>query len=312
MGFIEENFVQPVLQNGWFNPYNTLAYGAILIIGVVLVYKLLQHLKIEIDRKFLLALLPFVVWAPVTRALRDFVYGSIPATIKSAPQFATDLSYNLGAVYNQTQAHVSATLPVPGVSDIYSSIVTWFVTPGSYLITTLIAFIVLMVSYGIQKKTKVPYWKTMFVIGLVILVGGILTLPIKSLYPVALIISTAVGITAVFFAVSWLVRNKPKLKQVFNYQSSGILGAHFLDAAATFWALTAYGFVEQHVVPRLFFGFLGPASFFVLKAVVVLAVLWVFDTQIENKRMRNFLKVAVIILGLAPGLRDMITLVLVG
>jgi uncharacterized membrane protein len=41
-------------------------------------------------------------------------------------------------------------------------------------------------------------------------------------------------------------------------------------------------------------------------------VLWVFNKEIENARMRNFLKVAVIILGLAPGLRDMITLLLVG
>ena len=312
MGFIEENFVQPIIQNGWFNPYNTLVYGAILIIGVVLVYKLLERLQIPIDRKFLLALIPFIAWAPVTRSLRDFVFGSIPVAVKSAPQFTTDLSYNLGAVYNQTSAHLSTTLPIPVVSDIYSNIVAWFVTPGSYLITTLIAFVVLMVSYGIQRKTKVPYWKTMFIIGLAILIGGILTLPIKSLYPLALILTTTVVLTAAFYGVSWLVRNKPKLKQVFNYQSSGILGAHFLDASATFWALSSYGFVEQHVVPRLLFGFLGPASFFVLKAVVVLSVLWVFNTQIENKRLRNFLKVAVIILGLAPGLRDMTTLLLVG
>ncbi len=312
MGFIEENFVQPIIQNGWFNPFNTLAYGAILIIGVILVYKLLEKLKIPIDRKFLLALLPFIAWAPVTRSLRDFVFGSIPTAIKSNPQFTTDLSYNLNAVYTQTQAHVSSTLPIPGIAEIYSSIVTWFVTPGSYLITTAIAFIVLMVSYGIQKKTKVPYWKTMFVIGLLILIGGIATLPIKSFQPLAVILSITIGLTAIFFVISKLVRNNPKLKKIFNYQNSGILGAHFLDASATFWALTAYGFVEQHVVPRLLFGFLGPISFFFLKAIVVIPVLYVFDTQVENPRMRNFLKVAVIILGLAPGLRDMTTLLLVG
>ena len=312
MVFFEENFVQPIIQNGWFNPYNTLAYGAILIIGVILVYKLLERLKIPIDRRFLLALLPFVAWAPVTRALRDAVYSGIPVAIKSNPQFSTDLSYNLGAVYTQTQAHVSSTLPLPIVSDMYSLIVTWFVTPGSYLITTAIAFIVLMVSYGIQKKTKTNYWKTMFVIGLVILIGGISTLPIKTFYPLALIIGTTIGLTAIFFAISYFSRKNKKLSQFFNYQNSGILGAHLLDASATFWALTAYGFAEQHVVPRLFFGFLGPISFFALKAVVVLPVLWVFNKEIENPRMRNFLKVAVIILGLAPGLRDMTTLLLLG
>ena len=137
-------------------------------------------------------------------------------------------------------------------------------------------------------------------------------MPVKTLYPLALIIPTAVGLTAVFYAISYFVRNNKKLKEVFNFQSSSILGAHFIDASATFWALTAYGFVEQHVVPRLFFGSLGVLSFFFLKIAVVLPVLWVFNKEIDNVRLRNFLKIAVIILGLAPGLRDMTTLLLVG
>ncbi len=312
MGFFEENFVAPIIQNGWFNPYNTIAYGAILIIGVVLVYKLLEKLKINIDKKFLLAILPFVVWAPVTRAIRDFVFGTIPLDIKSNPLFLTDLSHNLGAVYNQANAHLSSTLPIPGISSLYSSIITWFVTPGSYLITAALATIVLLISYFIQKKKNVPYWKTMFLTGFLILAGAIISLPIKSLYPLFLIIPTAAGLTGIFFGVSYFVKSMPKLKEFFNYQSSGILGAHFLDAAATFWALAAYGFVEQHVVPRLFFGSLGTWSFFILKPVVVIPVLWVFNKEIDNPRMRNFLKVAVIILGLAPGLRDMVTLLLLG
>lgn len=310
MGFIEDNFIQPVIQNGWFNPFNTAAYGAILIAGVILVYKLLEKLKIQIDKKFLLAILPFVFWAPVTRAIRDFIFSGIPLEVKSNPLFLTDLSYNLNAVYANSQAYLSTKLPFG--ADIYSAIITWFVTPGSYLITTLLAFIVLIVSYGIQKKKNIPYWKTMLIIGLIMLLGSMISLPIKSLYPLVLIVPTALGLTGIFFGISYFAKNKPKLKEFFNYQSSSILGAHFLDAAATFWALTAYGFVEQHVVPRLFFGSLGIWSFFILKPVVVIPVLWAFNKEIDNIRMRNFLKVAVIILGLAPGLRDMVTLLLVG
>lgn len=312
MGFFEENFVQPVIQNGWFNPFNTLAYGAILIVGFVLVYKLLEKLKIDIDKKFLLAILPFVVWAPVTRAIRDFVFGKIPLDVKTNPLFSTDLSYNLGAVASQAQSHISQTLPIPGISSLYSNIIAWFVTPGSYLITAFLALVAMLIAYGIQKKTGIVYWKAMFAIGLVVLAGGMVSMPIKTLYPLVLIVPTAAGLTAVFYGISFAVKNNPKLNQFFNYQSSGILGAHFIDAAATFWALAAYGFVEQHVVPRLVFGVFGPASFFILKAVVVIPVLWVFNKEIESPRLRNFLKVAVIILGLAPGLRDMTTLLLVG
>ena len=311
MGFIEKNFVQPVINNGWFNPYNTIAYGAILIVGVVLVYKLLEKLKINIDKKLLLAMLPFIVWAPVTRAIRDFVYTKIPLEVSSNPLFGTDLSYNLGSVYTQANSHISSALPIPGISGIYSSIITWFVTPGSYLITAALAIMALFIGYGIQKKKGIPYWKPMFLIGLLILGGGLLSLPVKNLYPAAVILTITLSLTAGFFILSYIVKNNLRLKQIFNYQSSGILGAHFLDASATFWALTAHGFVEQHVVPRLLFGVFGVSSFFILKAVVVLPVLWVFNKEIENPRLRNFLKIAVIILGLAPGLRDMTTLLLV-
>ena len=155
MGFIEDNFVQPLIQNGWFNPYNTALYGIILIVGVVLVYKLLGKLKITIDKKLMLAILPFVIWAPITRAIRDLVYTRIPVEVSSNPLFGTDLFYNYGSVYTQAQSHISSTLPIPFVSEIYSLIIAWFVTPGSYLITAALAVIALLASYGIQKKTQI-------------------------------------------------------------------------------------------------------------------------------------------------------------
>ncbi len=319
MGFFQDNFIQPVINNGWFNPYNTIAYGIILLVGVVLVYKLLQRLNIEINWKFLLALMPFVFWAPATRAIRDFIYKGI--TSSGAPtNFFTDIGVNLGTVSSHATNHISSHLPIPGVPEAYGTIITYFVTPGSYLITFALALAVFLLSVGIDRgltknkpeKRSSYYWKIMFIIGMVILLGSFLVLPVATLNPLGLILPVALGSTAIFLVASWAIKkaNIEKLKGIVNYTNSGILGAHFVDASATFFAISAFGYVEQHVVPRLFFSVLGPASFFVLKAVVVLAVLWAFDKYLENQRMKNFLKVAVIILGLAPGLRDTITLLL--
>jgi uncharacterized membrane protein len=93
------------------------------------------------------------------------------------------------------------------------------------------------------------------------------------------------------------------------------------DAAATWTALSFFGYAEQHVLPRLLIGIMGPAAMFALKIVVVIPVLYIIDRYTEregkspNKYSKakytdftNFLKIVILILGLAPALRDMIRL----
>ena len=48
---------------------------------------------------------------------------------------------------------------------------------------------------------------------------------------------------------------------------------------------------------------------FLLKIVVVLPALWAIDHYAEDRQFRKFLKIVVMILGLAPGLRDLVRLV---
>ncbi|HLD56660.1 MAG TPA: DUF63 family protein [archaeon] len=312
--FLFESYVQPVIQNGWFNPVNSITYGLILIIGVVLVYKLLQKLKIEPDWKFLLAIIPFVIWAPITRTIRDYVYRNLPSTITSTQQFQTDLGYNIGVVYSNTQAHVSQSLP-SGISNLYSGIVSWFVTPGSYLITTVIALGVFLLCVGIQRKFKLEYWKPMFVLGLIGLVVSMFALPVTSLEPLGFLLMLFLPTAAILLAITFaLTKTNFRLKNVVKFSSTGIVIAHLLDSAATSTALHMYGFREQHPVIRFLyesFGTIyGSMAFFLVKIVVVFAVLWAFDQYIEDKRLRNFLKIVVVILGLAPGVRDAITLLL--
>ena len=49
--------------------------------------------------------------------------------------------------------------------------------------------------------------------------------------------------------------------------------------------------------------------FKLLKLVVLLPVLYIVDRYTEPGEFRNFLKIVILILGLAPGLRDLIRLV---
>jgi uncharacterized membrane protein len=51
----------------------------------------------------------------------------------------------------------------------------------------------------------------------------------------------------------------------------------------------------------------GPAVMFPLKLLVVLPVLWYIDKSEDNKQFKGFLKIVILILGLALGVRDWLT-----
>jgi uncharacterized membrane protein len=277
---IQEHFLNPVLANGWFNPLNTTVYSIILIIAVYLVYRLLNLMKVNIDNRFILAVLPFIFWASTTRVLHDAA-------------FSGKLS--------------------PALNAFYSSNI--FPTPGSYIITFILALATLLGSLLVQRASGIPYWKTMFVTGAAFTLVNVTMLPAESLFPLWLIGGLTLLWAVVFF--SW----RPLLARLgstplSNYyhtllsrENLAILSVHFLDATATVVALSHFGYMEQHVVPRLFFPFLGPYAMFLLKALVVLPALWAIDRYAGDPRFTRFLKLVVLILGLAPGLRNLVRLV---
>jgi uncharacterized membrane protein len=275
---VQEYFIDPVLANGWFNPVNTAAYSIILILAVFLVYRLLGRMGVRIDNRFALAILPFIFWAATTRVLHDAAYaGQLP----------------------------------PALNAFYSS--PLFPTPGSYVITFTLALFTLLFSLLIQRLAGIPYWKTMLVAGSALALFNLTMLPVVTLLPLWLIGGLTLLWTGIFF--SWrpaLARLGPLSNYyhtLLSRENLAILSAHFLDATATVTALTLFGYLEQHVVPRLFFPSLGPYAMFLLKALVVLPALWAVDRYAEDPQFKKFLKIVVLILGLAPGLRDTVRLV---
>ncbi len=277
--FINEYFLAPILQNGWYNPINTIVYSLLLIAGVYLVYRMLKRLDVHIDRYFFLAILPFIMWGSSTRVLHDAAYA--------------------GALS-------------PGLNIFYNSPI--FPTPGSYIITFALALAVLLISLLIQRFSRFQYWKPMFVMGVVLVAINFLILPIVNPFPIYFILGITLIWGAAFFVPRYVFARKPLSKympsfgKLLSAENAGILTAHFLDATATVTALSLFGYLEQHVVPRLFFPLMGPAAMFFLKIAVVLPVLWIVDRYAEDGDFKNFLKIVILILGLAPGLRDMIRL----
>lgn len=310
----DEFFVKPILRNGGFNPVNTLVLGLILVLSIFLVYKLIRKLRVPIDARFFIAISPFIFWACSTRVLRDFIYAQALQNLAQYPGFLSDLGANLDAIGRLAYSHTVSIIPFPPLASLQSFIVSWFVTPssGSYVITFLLALAVFLISLMIQKYLKIPYWKIMFIIGIILCIWSILLLPIVTFYPFVLVLGTALAWSGIFFLLTFLgwKYGINILKKIFTKANSAILSFHMLDASATFVSLSFFGYSEQHVLPNLLIPYLGPASMFLLKLAVLIPVLWIIDRETKPGDFRNFLKVCIAILGLAPGLRDMLRLLL--
>ena len=310
--FFTEFFINPILLNGWFNPVNTLLWGAILVVAAFLVYnKLLRKMKVPIDRRFAIAILPFIFWASSTRVLRDLFYGMAQQASGNSQQFMTDIAYQIGQIQQQAFSYIMRFVPIPPVAGFFSWIVTLFPTPGSYVFAFIFALACLLLGLGIQKywkRNNIQYWKTMLVIGLIACILNVWMLPFTNPWGLGMILGITGAFAAVFFGLTFLQEKKVLKFPLFSRVNSSLLSAHMLDSSATFVSVAFFGYYEQHPVPRLFIEAIGPWTFFILKLAVLLPSLYIIDRYAEEGEFKNFLKIVILILGLAPGLRDAIRL----
>jgi uncharacterized membrane protein len=314
-------FLLPVMRNGWFNPVNSVAYGLLLVAGGYGVFRLLVRMHIPIDDKLYLSLIPFVAFAGVTRTLRDYIYSMSSAQAG----FLSSFPEHMHIMQQNAYAYVLDLTGNAFVASADSHVIAWFPTPGSYLITFLIALASLFISILVQKYLDIPYWKTLFALGLaVFLLNGAL-LPVSSYEPLLYIGSVSLAWAAVFFALVKLAKTnlldktdkgiREAMKAVFTNRNSAILSAHFFDATATFFAIAVFstlagsGYTEQHFLSRALMPYLGPQVMFLLKLVVVIPVLYFLNKYIKEKDFRDFLLLVVLILGLAPASRNLARLI---
>jgi len=177
------------------------------------------------------------------------------------------------------------------------------VTPGIYLLTGFSAIFTLLASVLIERKTGWDYRYIIFTVGVAMCIPNIYYT--QHLNPVALfqVMGSWALVSAPFVLLSlkWsLLKDKLNL---------AVLLAHIFDASPTFIAVDFYGYGEQHVLPNALTQLADSAIvMYPLKIAVILPALYIIDTYVEDKTIRNMLKLAIFILGLAPGLRNFLSL----
>jgi len=228
----------------------TFLYGIVLVISAYLIYKLLERMKVKIDKRLAVAVSPYVVFGSAVRMLVD------------AGKFQ---SY-------------------------------FFVTPGIYFFVAFIVLSLLALSVILDRKKNIPYYKTLFTSGLLILSATISFISIANTKGALLIFLLFAPWLVVLIAVKW--KNENKI----------VTALHMLDANTTFTAMTFFGYYEQHVLPSFLISMSSPAIFIFAKAIVIVSILFAIDKYSSEKQFNNYLKLCIGILGAATFARDFMRL----
>ena len=267
--FIQEYFVNPILYQDKYPPYNvynTIVYAALALIAVYFLFRFFRKHGVKINQGFFKAVIPYVVFGSILRIAED--------------------------------GHL-----VPRVVELAGIQFYPFVTPGIYLLTFLLmAFAMLLAKlvYGSSEK----FAKVVQAFGVALCVGAlVVSLPalllMKNPFPFAVIFALAL---AVWFAfkIIWAKRGL-----VASFQEQSVVFAQALDGAATFVGVTFLGYSEQHVVGNAIFSlFGGPWAFLLIKIIFSFVVVEVVRKEKLQEEEKTYLYLLITVLGLGPGLRD--------
>lgn len=89
-----------------------------------------------------------------------------------------------------------------------------------------------------------------------------------------------------------------------NLLSLAVMFSHMLDGFVTFIGIQYHGYVEIHVLPSMIVEKIGAFALPIVKFAVISGILYFVDSSREKDDLKNFIKLALLVFGLAPALRN--------
>ncbi|PKP60688.1 MAG: hypothetical protein CVT88_02300 [Candidatus Altiarchaeales archaeon HGW-Altiarchaeales-1] len=260
INFIINEFTR--VEYTWFN---TIMFGIVLIIALFLVIKLMKKWNIEIDKNFVFALLPFILFGSTMRALAD------------------------AEIY-------------PNRPDVLAF---FFIAPGIYFTIFLITIASLLIGLYIFKKKYYKFMLVagclLFGLNLVLIAMFLYSHSATANFGVFVVFLIFAMCVIVIYALMKL--NFFKFSNFLRYEKNYIIVlAHLFDASTTYIGIAFFGYFEKHVLPSAAIEIFSPAIMFVLKLIVIPALY--FIDQIDDKTTRRMIKIVIFILGISPAIRN--------
>lgn len=276
-----------VVVNEGYTMVSEITYGILIIISLYAIYKLLKKLKITVDWRFALALMPYIIFGPVTRTLEDTRYFNEPTIY----WFISPLIYLQIAIYAilflLLGYYLQQKLKNPKITT------NTVIFTGGFILLLPPLFLIAKWIVGDQwsESSGVRFDVFFIVIGLIILIVGLV------------------------YLVAYIFRNKEKFAVYKNPLNLAMLAGHLLDGITSYISIKdplmmGLHYYEKHPASDILLNIWGPL-FPIAKFLLIIVVIYVFDILYKEELKKyatlvNLLKIGILILGFSPGLRDLL------
>ncbi|WP_298668190.1 DUF63 family protein [uncultured Methanofollis sp.] len=275
--FLYKYYIDPIRYGQPYTVVDTLTYAIILIISVWLVYRGLRRFKIEVDRRFVLATIPYVVLGGLLRVVEDT--GMITS-----------------------DAHYLLITPI-------IFFVVFFITVAALFLSRI-----LEVKGLVADSIKVYGWTGIVLsaaTAVLLLAWGAVNTRVDLFVLVAIPAMAAVATAAVWGFLRYVLHWEYVADPLYTL----LIAGHMLDASATSFGIDLHpmAYVEQHVVGSHLIEWTGTAfSMFPLKLAVIIPAIYVLEMYRKegNPAFWHLVVLAMIVVGMAPGIRDMMRMVI--
>jgi uncharacterized membrane protein len=275
--FLYKYYIDPIRYGQAYTLVDTLTYALILIVSVYLVYRGLRRYKIAIDDELVLATMPFVVLGGLLRVVEDT--GMLTSDFRFL--LITPLIFFTIFVVAAVALFAGKLAENAGLVDRYSRVyagvgIIACIAAGAALVwfgltETRIALDVLVAILGLASVTSLALWAFLV------------------------------------YGAKWDYAS--------NILYKLLIFGHMLDASATSYGIDIHPvhYVEQHVVGSNLIEATGTAfSMFLLKIAVIIPAIYILEMYKKegNSDLWHLILLAMIVVGMAPGIRDMVRMVL--
>ena len=309
-----------------YNWMNTLVYGVLAALSLLGIYEIIDHYDIEVDRNFVLSLLPWLLLGGSLRALEDaglFRQNMAPFFISPIIYFVLGISAILTMVLGCRLKELN---PLKRALVLLPPLVVFLIMRlDHYMILSIVMIAVLTAFYFVgmrydwngEKYLFSAYGCSFLTVSLIYCGHFILTLQGSNPWEVPIMLGLSVFVTGLFISVMYLLHRLDSMKSAGIYLSMlniFIAFAHFFDATSTYRGIEYYGYIEKHVLPSLLIDITGTALvMYVLKLLIVVGAIYILDVYLRDdlkdfKGVTVLIKFVLIVLGLSPGFRNMLRL----
>ena len=275
--FLYKYYIDPIRYGEAYTLVDTLTYALILIVAVYIVYRGLKRHGIAVDEELVLATMPFVVLGGLLRVVEDtgMITSDFRFLLITPLIFFTIFGIAILSLFAGKLAENAGL--VARYSRFYG---------GAGVVTCLLATAAL-VWFGLTEAT---------------IAVGVLA---------AILALASVTSLALWGFLVYVL----KWDYASNILYKLLIFGHMLDASATSYGIDIHPvrYVEQHVVGGALIDATGTAfSMFLLKFAVLVPAVYVLEMYRRegNPDLWHLILLAMIVVGMAPGIRDLVRMVL--